>query len=72
VKLTKREKAICRALAGGLSNKETAALLEITPNTVSTFLQMIHLKLSVHSRGQLLRRLHEEPGLLEEERERIA
>lgn len=52
--LTGRELEIARAVARRLSNKEIAALLDISARTVSTHLSNIFEKLGVESRGELV------------------
>jgi DNA-binding NarL/FixJ family response regulator len=50
--LTKRELQVLRLLAAGLSQKEVAAKLVISPKTVAAHVQHILGKLGVHSRTQ--------------------
>ncbi|MFD0858865.1 LuxR C-terminal-related transcriptional regulator [Roseovarius aquimarinus] len=50
--LTKREKALLRALARGLSNRQLATEFEISANTVKFHLSNLYEKLSVGSRTQ--------------------
>ena len=50
--LTPRERQILHALAGGLSNKQIAEQLSVTPRTVSTHMSSILQKLEVDSRLQ--------------------
>jgi len=52
--LTRREKEVLRALAGGLSNKEIAAQLHMSVDTERTHMMNILNKLGVHSRLQAL------------------
>ncbi len=49
--LTAREWEVLRLLAQGLSNKEIAQALVITPNTVKRHLKSIFAKLDVHTRA---------------------
>ena len=50
--LTDRERDILTMFAKGLSYKETASALEISPHTVSDYVKSIYSKLSVHSRNE--------------------
>ncbi len=51
---TPRETEIIRLLAAGKTNKEIAALLQITARTVETHRSKIMLKLGVHSLAELI------------------
>ena len=53
--LTKRERAVARLVAAGLTNQETAARLYITVKTVEYHLAQIYSKLGISSRRQLAR-----------------
>jgi len=53
--LTKREREVLQLLAGGQSNKEVAASLDISIKTVETHRSRIMAKLDVHSIGGLVR-----------------
>jgi DNA-binding CsgD family transcriptional regulator len=55
--LTPSEERVAALAAEGLSNKEIAASLFITVQTVEAHLSHAYAKLGVHSRGQLARRL---------------
>ncbi len=55
-RLTARELAVLRRLAGGAANKEIAAALRISENTVESHLRNIYAKLDVRSRTEALRR----------------
>jgi DNA-binding CsgD family transcriptional regulator len=55
--LTAAERAVARAAAGGLSNREIAASLNLAPGTVKNQLGSVYRKLSVSSRSQLAERL---------------
>lgn len=50
--LTAKETDVLEALAAGLSHKEVAAQLGISPHTVSDHVKSIYRKLSVNSRGE--------------------
>jgi len=52
VDLTPRESEVIQLLAEGLSNKEIAALLFISPRTVNFHLDNIYSKLGVNSRTE--------------------
>jgi DNA-binding CsgD family transcriptional regulator/DNA polymerase III delta prime subunit len=57
--LTATEQKLADLVAEGLSNKEIAAALFVTPKTVGTKLSRIYAKVGVHSRTELVRRLGE-------------
>ena len=63
--LTTKELRVAQAVAAGLSNREVASLLYISPKTVEFHLSSIFAKLGVSSRHQLAARLpsHEVPGV---------
>ena len=61
-KLTPTEQRVADLVVEGLSNKQVAAALFVTPKTVETQLSRIYAKLGIHSRAQLARRLAREPG----------
>jgi DNA-binding NarL/FixJ family response regulator len=50
--LSGRETEILSLIAKGFSFGEIAALLEISPHTVTTYVKKIYQKLAVHSRGE--------------------
>ena len=52
-KLTKREQETLSFLVKGLSVKECAKLMEISPHTVSSYLKEIYQKLHVSSRAEM-------------------
>jgi len=52
--LTQREKDVLVMFSKGLSYKETAATLKISPHTVSDYVKSIYRKLSVHSRNEAI------------------
>ena len=54
--LSARETAILKLIAGGLSNKEIARDLTITPETVKTHVKRIFAKLNVERRAQAVSR----------------
>ena len=58
-KLTVTERRLAELVAEGMSNKQTAAALFVTPKTVETKLSRIYAKLDIHSRGELTRRVVE-------------
>ncbi len=58
-RLTPRELAVLRRLATGAPNKEIAAALSISENTVESHLRSIYAKLEVRSRTEALRRATE-------------
>lgn len=53
--LTKRETAVLKALAAGLSNKEIAQLLDISVRTVETHRQNVKNKLDIHTSAGLIK-----------------
>ncbi len=57
--LTATERQLADLVAEGLSNKEIAAALFVTPKTVGTKLSRIYAKVGVRSRTELVRRLGE-------------
>lgn len=57
--LTVTERRLVELVTQGLSNKEIAAALFVTPKTVGTKLSRIYAKVGVHSRTELVRRLAE-------------
>jgi DNA-binding NarL/FixJ family response regulator len=50
--LSARESEILSLIAKGFSFAEIAKLLDISPNTVTTYVKKIYQKLAVHSRGE--------------------
>ncbi len=58
-RLTPRELAVLRRLATGAPNKEIAAALSISENTVESHLRSVYGKLEVRSRTEALRRATE-------------
>jgi len=53
-KLTRRERDALEHLLQGLSNKEIANRMSVSPNTVKAFLRLIMLKLEVSSRAAIV------------------
>ncbi len=51
--LSPREKEVVSQIMLGLHNKEIARKLDITPNTVDTFVRRIYEKLNVNDRASL-------------------
>lgn len=64
--LTKRELAILRMIAEGMSNKEIAGLLRLTVNTVKTHILNIYGKLQVNKRVQAVKKAGDLRLLLKE------
>jgi len=52
--LTSREIETMRLLLGGLTSKEIASRMKISPNTVKVFLRQIMLKLGVTTRAGII------------------
>ena len=59
--LTPTEQRISELVAEGLTNREVAERLFITPKTVESALTRVYRKLAVRSRTELTRRLAEQP-----------
>ncbi|MGI4869677.1 MAG: response regulator transcription factor [Janthinobacterium lividum] len=55
--LSAREQEVLQALLDGLSEKEVAARLAVSPLTVRTYVRRLYEKLHVHSRTELLSRV---------------
>jgi DNA-binding NarL/FixJ family response regulator len=53
-KLTQRHRQVLHLLKTGLSEKEVARALRISPHTVHVYVKAIYKKLKVTSRGELL------------------
>lgn len=62
--LSRREHDVLRMLSTGLSNKEIADSLVVSPNTVKTHIRHIYDKLDAHNRIHALARARE-LGLLQ-------
>ena len=54
---SQREKQAVELLLQGLSNKEIASRMNISPNTVNTFFRLIMIKMGVSSRSGILARM---------------
>ena len=59
--LTPTEQRIADRVAAGMTNREVAANLFVTPKTVESALTRIYRKLGVRSRTELARRAAEQP-----------
>ena len=57
--ITKREYAVLEQLASGQSNKEIAATLHVSPNTVKTHIARLYEKLEVGQRVQAVQKAKE-------------
>ncbi len=55
--LTRRERDALEYLLQGLSNKEIASRMNVSPNTVKAFLRLIMLKMDVSSRAAIVARI---------------
>jgi DNA-binding CsgD family transcriptional regulator len=55
--LTPTERRVAELAAGGLTNREIAAALFLSPNTVQAYLKRIYRELGVRSRTELARKL---------------
>lgn len=58
-RLTDREQEALRGIALGLTTKEVAERMNISPNTVKAFLRLIMLKMSVNTRAGITAKLFE-------------
>ncbi len=58
-RLTDREQEALRGIALGLTTKEVAERMKISPNTVKAFLRLIMLKMSVNTRAGITAKLLE-------------
>jgi DNA-binding CsgD family transcriptional regulator len=58
-RLTKREQQALRGIALGLTTKELAGRMQISPNTVKSFIRLITVKMGVSSRAEIMVRLLE-------------
>jgi DNA-binding CsgD family transcriptional regulator len=57
--LTEREREVLKGVAGGLTSKELATRMDISPNTVKAFLRLIMGKMGVATRAGLVGKLLE-------------
>ena len=55
--LTRRERDALECLLHGLSNKEIASRMNVSPNTVKAFLRLIMLKMEVSSRAAIVAKI---------------
>lgn len=55
--LTERERETLLGVSMGLSSKELAEKMDISPNTVKVFLRLIMIKMGVASRGAIIARI---------------
>jgi len=55
--LTAGERRVAELAASGMTNREVAAALFISPKTVEVHLSHIYRKLDVHTRAELVRRV---------------
>jgi DNA-binding CsgD family transcriptional regulator len=55
--LTRRERDALESLLQGLSNKEIASRMGVSPNTVKAFLRLIMLKMEVSSRAAIVAKI---------------
>jgi DNA-binding CsgD family transcriptional regulator len=60
--LTPQELQVARLVAGGMSNREAAAVLYLSPKTIEYHLAHIFAKLGIRTRYQLAARLRQQPG----------
>jgi DNA-binding CsgD family transcriptional regulator len=58
-RLTDREYEVLKQIAGGLTSKEVAERMKISPNTVKVFLRMIMVKMGVSTRSGVIAKLLE-------------
>jgi len=57
--LTDREHEVLKEIAAGLTSKEVAQRMNISPNTVKVFLRMIMMKMGVSTRSGVIAKLLE-------------
>ena len=67
--LSEREHALIRLLARGLTDKDIARKLNLSPTTVRSYNSDLYLKLGIQRRGQV-RAIAERFGLLDEPAEK--
>ena len=70
--LTRREAEILHLVAKGLTNKEIAATLHLSPLTIRTHLEHVYEKLGVGNRTEAATRVPKVSELLEDNRTRLA
>ncbi len=58
--LTTREQQTVELLTQGLRSKEIAIRMQISPNTVKTFLRLVMLKMGVSTRSGIMRKVFEQ------------
>jgi DNA-binding CsgD family transcriptional regulator len=58
IRLTDTERKVAELVAEGMTNRQVARTMYISPHTVSFHLRQIYRKLQIHSRVELTRRLH--------------
>jgi DNA-binding CsgD family transcriptional regulator len=63
--LTDREQEALRGISIGLSSKELAERMNISPNTVKVFLRLIMIKMGVTSRGGIVAQILQSQSALE-------
>ena len=69
-RLTPREREIVRLVAKGLPNKQIAAVLEMSPWTVSSHLRLLFAKYNVASRAALVATVLTPPAEAEDRRKK--
>ncbi len=55
--LTRRERHVLECLLQGLSNKEIANRMTVSPNMVKAFLRLIMMKMGVSSRSEIMAKI---------------
>jgi DNA-binding CsgD family transcriptional regulator len=60
--LTTRERETVEHLAEGLSSKEIASKMNISPRTVKSFLRLVMVKVGASNRGVIIAKMHEGTG----------
>jgi len=65
--LTDREQEALRGISMGLTSKEVATRMNISPNTVKAFLRLIMIKMGVTTRAGIVANLLQNRSPLEEE-----
>ena len=69
--LTVREAEVLRGISMGLSTKELATRLNISPNTVKAFLRLVMIKMGVATRGELFARILESRATVGDRRDQF-